>query len=65
MHASSPVSTGRTRSWQLQPQLGAPFPAMSYSILVALSSVVSLGGLFHTLAGFASRDQSAALFFFS
>lgn len=61
MHASSPVSGGRAQCWQ-EPQLGAPFTAMSCSILVALSSVVSLGGLWHTQAGFVSRDQPAFVF---
>lgn len=39
--------------------VGAPFPAMSCSLLFALNTVLSLAGLFHTQAGFASRDQPA------
>lgn len=37
--------------------VGAPFPTISCSILFALNILLSLTGLFHTQAGYASRDQ--------
>lgn len=43
--------------------VGTPFPAISCSILFALNTVLSLAGLFHTQAGFASRDQPPFIFF--